>query len=139
MTRTQFIASRFHHASPDVIALNPDIAPSVALDVVPSRKVRAPNKTEQRFLDILAAKQRRGEIAWYSYESLSLKWGDTMWYSPDVVVIYPDKPKWQLIEIKGAHIRSRDMVRFKGAASEWGERFDFAMFQWKQGAWTRLR
>lgn len=139
MTPSQLLSSRFHHASADTRALNPDVAaPVVALDAKPKRKVQQPNNTEQRFLDVLAAKLRRGEILRYDYEAITLRWGADMRYTADVVVI-PLTGKWQMIELKGKHIWSRDNVRFRGCAAEWSDRFDFLMFQWAEGAWTRLR
>jgi len=48
------------------------------------------------------------------------------------------KGKAKLIEVKGAHIYERDIVRFKGCAAEWGWLFRFEMWQWKEGAWTQL-
>lgn len=133
------LIARFPNASRSTLEANAVAVPVVSvteLSSEPKRKTREPNKTEQRFLDILAAQQRRGDIVSYRYEGMALKWGDCMSYCPDAVVI-PNEGKWMMIELKGAHIRSRDMVRFKGCRAEWPE-FDFAMWQWKSGEWTRL-
>lgn len=42
-----------------------------------------------------------------------------------------------LIEVKGAHIWSRDLVRFKGCRAEW-PMFQFEMHQLVRGTWTRI-
>jgi hypothetical protein len=48
-----------------------------------------------------------------------------------------EPPLLKLIEIKGAHIWDRDIVRFKGARAYWPE-FQFEMHQKKNGIWTRI-
>lgn len=134
MTRDH-LRAKFPHWSEDTIALNAtDGAPAEAK---PTRSPsHLPNKTEQRFLDILNAKQRRGELLSVRYEGMTLRWGGGMKYTADMVAQKPDG-SWLLFEVKGAHIRSRDIVRFKGCRAEWPE-FEFQMWQWKSGEWTRI-
>lgn len=137
MTPRQLIASRFHHASAETIRLNPDnaiVTPELSVD--PQRKPREMNKTEARFYGMLCAKLRRGEIQSVRYEGMSLKWGGSMKYTPDFVVI-PNEGKWIMIETKGKHEWSRDVVRWKGAKSDWPE-FDFQYWREVERVWTRV-
>jgi hypothetical protein len=93
------------------------------------------NATESEFARILAAMRARGDIIRAEYEGLTLRWSG-MRYTPDFVV-FGLSEKITLIEIKGAHIWDRDLVRFKGARAYWPE-FDFEMHQKREGAWKRL-
>lgn len=112
----------------------------------PKRKSRGMNKTETAFSQLLQAKMNRGEIVSFDYEGMSLRWSG-MTYTPDFVAVegishlYPiaDRPYVRLIfyEVKGAHIYSRDMVRFKGARGNY-PLYEFQMWQLKKGDWTRL-
>lgn len=110
----------------------PATAPSAAPK--PARGMGAPalNKTEQRWQDA-----HPSHIPF----PMSLRWGKCMSYKPDFML--PDfdidhAKAGKLIEVKGAHIFDRDIVRFKGCAAEWGWLFEFQMWQWKNGKWTRL-
>lgn len=112
------------------------------------------NKTESEYALILEAMKRRKEILEYKFEGISLSWGadpetgKPMWYTPDFIVFtmtlgLPPGCKWvephfSLIEVKGAHIFSRDLVRFKGCRAEWGKWFRFEMQQKKMGQWWRI-
>jgi hypothetical protein len=122
------------------------------------------NKTEREYAMILEAQKRKGEIRRWEYEGITLRWAD-MRYTPDFLVFGGD-PKsyrdWPLeaslarfarglplagpmrviydikvIEVKGAKIWDRDIVRFKGARAFWPE-FAFEMWQKKAGQWNRL-
>lgn len=130
-----------------------------AVDLLESRIIPKPrmNKTETEYSLILEAMKRRGEILRWEFEGMTLSWGadpktkKPMRYTPDFVVfqlmlgppITEQKGcKWvephiNFIEVKGAHIRSRDLVRFKGCRSDWPE-FQFEMHQKKGGQWTRI-
>lgn len=112
---------------------------------VPKPKDRM-NKTEREYSLILEAMKRRGKIERYEFEGITLSWGndpDTgkpMRYTPDFVVFEEDpEVPWilKLIEVKGAHIRSRDLVRFKGCRAWWPQ-FKFEMHQKKEGRWQRI-
>lgn len=100
---------------------------------VAKRGMSAPalNKTEQRWQD---------ENPFHIPFAISLRWGKTMRYKPDffVPIGWSDSVRHRLIEVKGAHIYDRDIVRFKGCAAEWDRMFDFELHQWKNGEWTRL-
>ncbi len=70
-----------------------------------------------------------------------------MVYTPDFVVFgmpvlntetggdVPSQLKF--IEVKGAHIWAKDLVRFKGCRAEW-PMFEFEMHQKKGGQWQRI-
>ncbi len=104
------------------------------------------NKTEHEYSLILEAMKRRGEILDYNYHGIRLAWGrdketgKVMHYTADFVVRYP--PHYLLaivlVEVKGAHIWSRDLVRFKGCRAEWQWAYEFEMHQKKAGEWKRI-
>lgn len=99
------------------------------------QKTRQPNHTEQRYLDILEARKKRGEIDSYRYEGMSLRWGDGMRYTPDAVVFCGKEIT--LIEVKGPHIHQKDLIRFKGCKAEWPE-FHFEIWQEVKREWKRV-
>ena len=92
------------------------------------------NKTEADFALRLEAMKRNGEILRYEFEGITLRWAD-MRYTADFVVFGGGYVT--LIEVKGGHIWSRDIVRFKGARAYWPE-FSFEMWQKKNKEWRRL-
>jgi hypothetical protein len=105
---------------------------------------KEPNKTEAEFGVLLKAQRSRGEIIRYVYQGITLHWGGGMRYTPDWFVIVTQAPTYsfkafrsRLIEIKGAKIWDRDIVRFKGCKAEWPE-FEFEMWQRTEGRWNRL-
>lgn len=106
------------------------------------RHAKAPNKTEAEYGRILEAMKQRGEIIRYEYEGITFRWLD-MRYTPDWFVVddrlntQPYFYQFKAIEVKGAHIFDRDIVRFKGARAMWPE-IQFEMHQKKEGVWTRL-
>jgi hypothetical protein len=107
------------------------------------------NKTERDFAWMLEAQKRQGKILRYEYEGITVKWAG-MRYTPDFVVfanVYDDdvseseghamwKDIIKLIEVKGAHIWDRDIVRFKGAKDYWPE-FAFEMWQKTRAGWKQ--
>lgn len=99
---------------------------------------RVMNKTERDFDVILRWRQTRGEVVEYRFEGIRLLWGGGMVYKPDFIVRFQVPLRPMLIEVKGAHIWDRDIVRFKGCRNEWQEWFDFEFHQRKAGIWTRL-
>ena len=111
------------------------------------RAARQPNQTEAEFGRILAAQKSRHEIVHYEFEGIRLKWGvdqktgEAMWYKPDWVVVVAESSdalaKFRCIEVKGARIWDRDIVRFKGCRAAWPQ-FDFQFWQKKRNIWTRL-
>lgn len=104
------------------------------------------NRTESAMAARLHAQQQRGEIEKFTFEGVRLKWGidektgQAMNYKADFSVVRRDINGVRtvaLIEVKGAHIWSRDLVRFKGCRAEW-PCFDFQMWQLKKGDWKKL-
>jgi len=97
---------------------------------------------------ILEAQLRKGEILRYVFEGITLRWAD-MRYTPDFLV-FEYAEQWigeqsgrinkpceiKLIEVKGAHIWDRDIVRYKGARAYWPE-FAFEMHQKTKQRWKR--
>ena len=129
--------------SAETVRLNPHLfggAPSPASATVPPATRKKPrsmappklNKTEQRW---------QGAHPSHIPFPLRLRWGKCMNYTPDFMdtnqpLMTFGKPT--LIEVKGGHIRDRDLVRFKGCAAEWGWLFRFELWQWKDRNWTQL-
>ena len=139
---------RFPNASAAAIAANsfPPSSPVQANKTRPAKPQEARrgrmNKTESEYALILEAMRHKGEILRWEFEGITLRWGD-MKYTPDFVV-FPNqlqgadiKPFIALIEVKGAHIWDRDIVRFKGARAYWPE-FAFEMHQKTKDGWKRL-
>jgi len=100
---------------------------------------RVMNKTEREFSFILEAQKRTGEIDEWKFEGVRLLWGGGMTYTADFSVRRTQRGRIKVVEVKGAHIRDRDIVRFKGCRHELEEWFDFEFHQRnKDGTWTRL-
>lgn len=96
------------------------------------------NKTEAEYAVMLEGMKRGDEIRRYEYEGVTLRWAD-MKYTPDFIVFphaYAMSSQIKLIEVKGAHIWDRDIVRFKGARAYWPE-FTFEMWQKQKHGWIR--
>ena len=102
-----------------------------------SPQKRRMNKTETEYSRIAESQKQKGEILEWRFEALTLVWGDGMRYKPDFACRRADAPLL-LVEIKGGHIWSRDLVRFKGCRAEWKSVFDFELWQKKAGLWNRL-
>lgn len=127
----------FREANPqsDIAGYHPDAV------ATPLRRGKGMNKTETEFSLILEAQKRKGEILRYVYEGITLRWAD-MRYTPDFVVFgnqlvgNDPLPFISLIEVKGAHIWDRDIVRFKGARALWPE-FSFEMHQKTKEGWKQ--
>jgi hypothetical protein len=136
----------FSRASKSTVELNPHIfgtpagaSSNTAIAERPQREQEM-NETEASFALILETMRHRGEIARWIYESITLRWAD-MRYTPDFVVFEREVQGGvfaiKMIEVKGAKIWDRDIVRFKGARAYWPE-FTFEMHQRKRGDWSRL-
>lgn len=128
--------------APDRSDPSPVAANRKAAGLSKPRVRRGMNKTEAAFALRLEAMKQAGEILDYRYEGMRLKWGadektgDSMWYKADFCVFREEIPIL-LIETKGAHIWSRDVVRFKGCRSGW-PCFDFELWQLTKGQWKQL-
>lgn len=101
------------------------------------------NKTEAEFSRILEAHKQRGEIQHFVFEGIRLAWGKdpetgrAMHYTPDFCITENDDTL-RMVEVKGGHIFSRDLVRFKGCRAEWPQ-FQFEMHQKTRGeGWKRI-
>lgn len=125
-----------------------------------SRKLkqhRQPNETEKRYGLVLEAMKRRGEIVYYGFEEITLRWAD-MVYTPDFFVIRqqctlqyaglekepvsPENPVRHLIEavyieVKGSWKWQKDIVKWKAARGRftWAR---FEMWDYVDGRWTQL-
>lgn len=89
----------------------------------------------------LIFKRMAGGIKDFKYEGIRLKWGEdkdgnAMHYTPDFLVFENDG-SMTLIETKGAFIRDRDIVRFKGARAEWDKVFKFEMWVYENKSWRQ--
>jgi len=96
------------------------------------------NKTESEFSLYLDSLKRLDEIQRWEFEGITLRWAD-MRYTPDFAVFLKTGDPVvgiKLIEIKGEHIWSRDVVRFKGARAYWPE-FAFEMWQKTRRGWIQ--
>lgn len=112
------------------------------------------NRTEQEFSLMLEAKKRRGEILEWRFEGISLAWGcdpvtgKPMWFTPDFFVVVFQEVEMvptghnpaveiRFIEVKGNLIRDRDLVRYKGARSDW-PMFRFELHQRTKEGWNKI-
>jgi len=100
-------------------------------------RTRKMNRVEREFSFVLDARKKRGELLAFCFEGVRLLWGGGMTYTPDFSAQRPDG-KIELIEVKGAHIRDRDIVRFKGCRNEWQRWFTFEFHQRRDHTWHRL-
>lgn len=137
--------------SPTKAPMSPETPKAAQKPSKPKKRRGAMNRTEARYAAVLDLCQKQGEILSYRFEGVRLTWGmdektgEAMRYCPDFFVTTHnmDGPErvvghhFQCIEVKGARIRDRDIVRFKGCRAEW-EEFEFIMVQWKNGEWNRL-
>jgi hypothetical protein len=149
--RMPTVRELFPKASQECVARNPHLAeqPEPVEEVTGGRKQhggRIPNQTEREFGFILEAQKTKGEIIRYEFEGIRLKWGvyektgAAMWYKPDYFVVVRAVGVlhvYRVIEIKGAHIWEKDVIRFKGARAAWPE-FEFEMWQKWEGRWSQI-
>jgi len=77
------------------------------------------NGTEKRYAAVLDARLLAGEIAWYVFESITLKLADDTRYTPDFAVMLSDG-SFEFHEVKGFALED-SVVKWKVA----GERFPF--------------
>jgi len=132
----------FENASQSFLSANPGIdAPKPLKARYRAESLRrrgAMNKTESEFALILEASRGLGQILRWEFEGITLRWAD-MRYTPDFAVFVRCGDPLigiKLIEVKGGHIWSRDVVRFKGARAYWPE-FAFEMWQKTKAGWVR--
>ena len=91
---------------------------------VATGKVRDPgmNKTEAEYAGILEARRKKGEIAWWQYEAITLKLADNTRYTPDFVVLLASG-ELEVHETKGGFIREDGWLKLKIAAGMFPLRF----------------
>ncbi len=145
------IRTIFPRASESFFAANPDMTaplsrpdPKDEVQGNVARRRGMMNRTETEFSLILEADRIEGEIRRWEFEGITLRWAD-MKYTPDFLVTIGTDfyiggrqiVRFKLIEVKGAHIWDRDIVRFKGARAYYPE-FQFEMYQKKGGIWKQL-
>lgn len=102
-------------------------------------RAREMNKTEREFSLLLEARKTQGELIEWRFHALRLQWGGGMHYTADFAARRADG-NIEIHEVKGAHIFSRDTVRFKGCRAEWQQwGFIFHFHQrTKDGQWHQL-
>jgi hypothetical protein len=91
------------------------------------------NRTESEYAVFLKDALQQRAILRFEFEGITLRWAD-MRYTPDFIVFHHAYIK--LVEVKGAHIWDRDIVRFKGARAYWPE-FQFEMWQKTRNGWKQ--
>ncbi len=111
------------------------------------------NKTETEFAHMLSAQYQRAEIRGFEFEGMTLRWPDGMVYTPDFLVEIDrikTNPKYvegteepivtyvayRLIEVKGAKIWAKDLVKFRAARAQWPQ-FQFELWQKTRHGWSK--
>ena len=93
------------------------------------------NQTEERFArDILDPLVASGELVRYEFEAITFHVHDVAKYTPDYIGWTPDE-RIRAYEVKGAHIRQKDLIRWKAHSRErrW---ISWSIWQWKDRRWT---
>lgn len=72
------------------------------------------NKTERAYADVLYTQMLGGEILAYKFEAIKLRLGEGAWYTPDFLVVKPER--FEIHEVKGKFFREAAKVRIKVAA-----------------------
>lgn len=85
-------------------------------------KGRRPNRTESEYGLILKAQFPAAQVR---YEAYTLRLADGLRYTPDWSVEHPDG-RLEFVEIKGAFVFSRSLVKPKAAAELFPQRFTVA-------------
>jgi hypothetical protein len=130
---------RKHGFKPLTERMENETGKSVGKGKLRNVRKRVMNKTEREFSCVLEARKRAAEIDEWKFEGVRLLWGGGMTYTADFSVRHAPFEAITLVEVKGAHIRDRDIVRFKGCRNEWQHWFNFEFHQRnKDGTWTRL-
>lgn len=87
------------------------------------------NKLEEKYSRALDIWIKEGTILGYKYEAVKFKLADKTFYTPDFMVVYPDKIAFH--ETKG-FMRDDANVKLKVVASLFPE-FEFVLVQWIGG------
>jgi hypothetical protein len=98
---------------------------------------------ELEYAFILEHAKRKGEIADWKYEGVTLRW-DGLRYTPDFILFpsaFEVSGRIKLIEVKGPFIagnRARAVERFRHARTYWIQ-FDFELHQkTRSDGWKRI-
>ena len=147
---TKSLQGIFPRASQGFLQLNAiEAEQKISTTVNVERKRRGSmNHTELEYAMILEAQKREFKIIRYEFEGITLRWAD-MKYTPDFFVVvaqisqndgiwadWDEFYSFKLIEVKGAHIWDRDIVRYKGARADWPE-YQFEMWQKTKAGWKQ--
>lgn len=91
------------------------------------------NKTELAYqTEILVPLKLAGQILDFRYEAIKLRLADATFYTPDFLVVYPDR--FEIHEIKG-HWEDDARVKFKVAAEQYPW-FRFKAIQRSRNSWA---
>jgi hypothetical protein len=97
-----------------------------------AKKPRGMNSWERKFELVLSGWKMRGEILWYSWESIKLRLADKTWYTPDFPVVHSDH-HLAFYEVKGFW-RDDARVKIKVAAEQYPQ-FVFIAATIDHGQW----
>ena len=101
--------------------------------VPPRKKPGIQNKLESRYEnEVLKPLLKAGEIFGYVYEGIRVKLAKNTTYTPDFLVIFPDRV--ELHECKGRWMQAA-RVKIKVAAEQYPW-FKWLAVQWKNKRWT---
>jgi hypothetical protein len=151
MTATDVVAHQSKHGFPPPVELRPNLPdPAELRKSLPKRKGdrrlkehRKPNDTEARYALVLEAMKRRGEIEYYGFEEITLRWAD-MTYTPDFFIIREERAQGDrtfveavYVEIKGGHKWEDSIIKWKAARARftWAR---FEMWQCVSGQWSQI-
>lgn len=90
------------------------------------------NKTEYQYSLYLLALKQEGTIIDYKYESVKFRLADKTFYTPDFIVVYPDR--FELHEVKG-YWEDDARVKIKVAAEQYPF-FKFIAIKNEHKAWV---
>jgi hypothetical protein len=96
------------------------------------RKPGTMNQTERRYSELLAYKQKNGEIQEFHFEAITLKLATDTRYTPDFMVI-TNEMELEFHEVKGYWMDDAK-VKIKVASAKFP--FRFVAIQYKGGNWV---
>lgn len=99
----------------------PDYSPLESMQRLGRGGGGKPNKTEQAYGDLLAARMHNGEILWYRFEAIKLRLADNTFYTPDYPLITA-AGALEFHEVKGRWTDDA-RVKIKVAAAQYPFRF----------------
>lgn len=128
----------------------PLLPPSKGQDSAPGKKKGKKrgemNKTEAEFALMLRQWRDQGKIQSFAYEAITLRFGEgktRIAYTPDFFCV--DAADYVTVpapitfrEVKGGHIRTQDLLRFKATKTHFANQFRFELWQKKDRQWKQL-